>query len=62
VETSQKDEVLNLLDVLGWSRADLATKVNVHPNTVQNWMRSGRFGPGVIPYLRLLAAIRGLQE
>jgi transcriptional regulator with XRE-family HTH domain len=62
VKTSQKDEVLNLLDVLGWTRADLAEKVSVHPNTVQNWMRSGRFGPGVIPYLRLLAQIKGLAE
>jgi transcriptional regulator with XRE-family HTH domain len=62
VKNSQKDEVLHLMTVLGWSRADLGERFGVHPNTVQNWMRSGRFGPGVIPYLRLLAQIKGLAE
>jgi transcriptional regulator with XRE-family HTH domain len=59
---SRSDEANALLKALGWSKAELARRVHVHPNTVSNWFTTGRFGPGVLPYLRLVTQVKMLVD
>jgi DNA-binding transcriptional regulator YiaG len=51
-------ELNQALDMLGWSKGDLAERLNVHRNTVSNW---GRRVPGyVAAYVMLALKVRRL--
>lgn len=46
---------------LDWSNAELARRVEVHPNTVSKWITGETRVPGgVRAYLGLLIAVRGV--
>lgn len=49
------------LDVLGWSQAELARRLDVHENTVLGWKATG--APGYAQaYLRLAMDVRALGQ
>lgn len=52
-----------MLDVLGWSQAELARRVDVHPNTVSGWSTGRTNVPGPVrAYLELAVKAKGLLE
>jgi len=49
-----------LLAASGLSQAELARRIEVHPNTVSKWATGAVKAPGPVrAYLRLFAAVRG---
>lgn len=46
---------------LGWSQAEFADRIGVHPNTVSKWMTGKTEVPGpVVAYVVLAAKVKGL--
>lgn len=52
-------DLVAALKSIGWSRAELARRVLVHPNTVTKWTRGHAPVPGAVEaYVRLVQAVR----
>jgi len=51
------------LDVLGWSQAEFARRIDVHPNTVSAWVndKPSISGPA-LAYLNLAVAVKRLAS
>ena len=60
---SVRDNILGpALKELGWSQADLAKKLSVHPNTVSGWMTGRLALPRyAIAYLNLALSVERLR-
>lgn len=52
-------EFRRLLLELGWSRASLARRLGLLPNTVQKWVRPPRYA---LAYVRLAVRLRRFSE
>jgi transcriptional regulator with XRE-family HTH domain len=51
------------LTKLGWSQAGLASRVDVHPNTVSSWMTGRHEIPGsVLAYVLLAVRVKTLLD
>lgn len=59
------EQLADLLVELHWTGAELARRVDVHPNTVSHWLQGHAKGgvPGaVMAYLRLYVRVRQLLD
>ena len=51
---------LEMLKYLGWSKAELARRLGLHPNTISHW---GDEAPGyALAYLRLAVRVREVAK
>ena len=56
---NKTDNLEELLDKLGITKADLSKSLEVRPNTITNWSK-GKVPKVVVIYLRLLIEVRQL--
>ena len=54
----RRNEFRNLLADCGFSQADLARKIDVHPNTVSGWACGAKMPGPVRAYMKLYAAVK----
>ena len=55
-------DMLDALNAIGWSQADLGRRIKAHPNTISGWATGSHPIPGSVEaYLRLVVAFKAVS-